>query len=136
MGLELANSHWQVHQSFGLLVFASHPEKFPSRGIGRSKALGWGEACKAKYVEQADLWLERQARNPYRKVWYNPEHGYFKLMGWGSNGFRPIKWLTAAFAATGDTRYRDGALLGVNWMHGGNPLGRPFTTGLGHTPMT
>jgi hypothetical protein len=30
---------------------------------------------------------------------------------------------------------RAGALVGVNWMQGSNPLGRPFTTGLGHTPM-
>ena len=134
--LELNNAHWQNDQTFGLLAFASNPEKFPSSGVAQNGALGWGAACEAKYVEQADAWLGRQAANPYRKVWYTPDHGYFKLMAWGSNGFRPIKWLTAAFAVTGDTKYRDGALLGVNWMHGSNPLGRPFTTGLGHTPMT
>jgi hypothetical protein len=87
---EMNNAHWQNDQTFGLLVFASNPNKFPASGVGRDAALGWGAACKAKYVEQADLWLARQAENPYRKVWYTPNHGYFKLMGWGSNGFRSV----------------------------------------------
>jgi hypothetical protein len=30
-------------------------------------------------------------------------------MGWGSNGFRPIKWLVAAYVVTGDVKYRTGA---------------------------
>ena len=97
---------------------------------------GWGEYCRKAVLAEADFWLEQQTQNPYRKVWYTPEHKYFKLMGWGSNGFRNIRWLTAAYALTGDKKYRDGALLGVNWMHGSNPQGRPYTTGIGHTPTT
>ena len=42
----------------------------------------------------------------------------------------------AAYAITGDVKYCDGAALGANWMHGSNPQERPYTTGIGHTPLT
>ena len=47
-----------------------------------------------------------------------------------------IRWLTTAYGITGEQRFRDGALLGASWMHGTNPQGRPYTTGIGATPLT
>ena len=120
-------AHWQSPQKITLMTFALEDVAvFPS---------GWVERCRAKIVEQADIFLERQALNPYRKVWYTPTHGYFGLMAWGTSGWNQIRWLTAAYRLTNDARYRDGALHGVSWMHGTNPMGRPFTTGIGSTPM-
>ena len=109
---------------------------FPSSGADYDQSKGWGELAYAQVVAQADEWLARQAANPYRKVWYTPDHGYFTLGAWGINGWRHIRWLAGAYAITGDVKYRNGAALGVNWMHGSNPQGRPYSTGIGHTPLT
>jgi hypothetical protein len=105
---------------------ALFPAKFPA---------GWAEQVSAGIHGQADFWMDRQAKNPYRKVWYTPSDGYFPLMGWGKNGFNHLRWLVAAFRLTGSETYRDGALLGVDWMHGANPQGRVYTSGLGRVSM-
>jgi hypothetical protein len=145
----VANAHWQAPQATGLLTYAldvpvpsfsSSSTSNSSSSSGSGPALGswpfpdWKVLCVSKFKELGDFWLDNQASNAYRKVWYKPQHGYFTLGAWGANGFRNVRWLTSAFVVTGHEKYRAGALLGVNWMQGANPQGRPYTTGLGSTP--
>jgi len=123
------NANWQPGPLLNILVSvaAADPLTLPA---------GWHAAANAKILEQADLYVERQLADAYRKVWYDTDHGYFKLGAWGNNGFLHIRWLVAAYGLHGDSRFRDAAAVGVNWMQGANPLGRPFTTGIGSTQLS
>ncbi len=113
--------YWRT-SGFDHIDVALAPDRFPS---------GWAAYARRGIVATADGWLEAQASHAYRKVWYAPDHGYFGLMQWGASGFRHLRELVAAWRLTGDAKYRTGALLGIDWMHGANPQGRVNTTGLG-----
>ncbi|MFO0755128.1 MAG: glycoside hydrolase family 9 protein [Byssovorax sp.] len=122
---QLASCYWQP-LAFPMTSVALGPQGFPA---------GWSDAARAAIVAQGDFWRAKIEENPYRKAWYAPGDGYFPLMSWGANGFNHLRWLVAAHRLTGDPLYRDAALLGVDWMHGANPQGRVYTTGLGHNTM-
>jgi hypothetical protein len=125
-GRDVSDMHWRT-EPYDVIDTVLEPDRFPD---------GWGAAAEARILEIAEGWIAGQATLPYRKVWYGIDHGYFGLMGWGNNIFKPILNLVAAWRLSGDPRYRDKALLGVNWLHGGNPQGRVNTTGLGQNPIT
>ena len=80
---------------------------------------------------RAETWLEGQARLPYNRAWYPPDHPYFELRGWGNDQYMPARELALAWRLLGDARYRDGALAHLDYQHGANPLGRVHVTGLG-----
>jgi hypothetical protein len=123
--LEVLHLHWRT-EPYDVIDVALEPDRFPE---------GWGDAARARILEIAEDWVARQETLPYRKLWYDLDHGYFGLMGWGQNGFKPILNLVAAWRLSGEDRFRDKALLAVNWMHGGNPQGRVNTTGLGQNQI-
>eukprot|EP00040_Diaphanoeca_grandis_P022074 m.118090 g.118090 ORF g.118090 m.118090 type:complete len:1316 (+) comp28633_c0_seq1:254-4201(+) len=125
---EVNNAHWQRHQKIGLMTFAmSDPTDFPT---------GWKQQCFNRIVSQANEFLAHQNLNPYRKTWYSPTHKYFTLGAWGTNGWNHIRWFTSAYRLTGSEVYRSAALHGASWMHGANPQGRPYTTGIGSTRLS
>ena len=91
----------------------------------------WAPLAQSRVLTLADAFVTPQASDPYRKLWWSPTYGYFWALGWGQGGFQPMRFAVAAYLLTGQQRYRDAALLGVNWMQGTNPQGRVQTTGLG-----
>jgi hypothetical protein len=123
--LEVAHLHWRT-TPYDIIDVALEPDRFPD---------GWGESAHARILQIAEDWIARQETLPYRKLWYDIDHGYFGLMGWGNNSFKPILNLVTAWRLSGEDRFRDKALLAVNWMHGANPQGRVNTTGLGQNQI-
>jgi endoglucanase len=79
-------------------------------------------------AERADELLAIQAGTPYGQP-YDPDDGW----DWGSTGriLGAVLILTAAHTLTGDRRYRDGALTGLDHVFGRNPVGISFVTGWG-----
>ena len=54
----------------------------------------------------------------------------------GLGGVDELVALVAAWRLTGDESYREAALLGLDYLHGANGLGRVNTTGLGDHATT
>ena len=95
---------------------------------------GWPASARAAILSAASTLEAGQATDPYGKVWYAPTHALFGALGWGNDGYMPIRHLVAAWRVSGDATHRRAALRGVDWMLGGNPQGRSLTTGLGAVP--
>jgi endoglucanase len=95
---------------------------------------GWTTQARAKVLAAAATWKGWQDAEPYRKLWYPPTHALFWTMGWGNDGYVPIRHLIAGYRVSGDATYRRAALLAVDWMLGANPQGKSLTTGLGAVP--
>ncbi|GLY99084.1 GNAT family N-acetyltransferase [Actinoplanes sp. NBRC 103695] len=79
-------------------------------------------------VPLADRLLDLQRRQPWGQP-YAPEAGWH----WGSNGriLNNLVVLARAHEMTGDRRYRDGVLSGVDYLLGRNALGQSFVVGYG-----
>lgn len=118
---EVDSLYWRT-TGFEFVDAVLNADKFPG---------GWADYARTGIVNQALDWLRWMEADAYRHVWYAPGEGYFSLMGWGIHGFRHIPDLIAAWRVTGESRFRAAALLAVDWMHGANPQGRVWTTGLG-----
>ena len=87
---------------------------------------------KQQVTKYADERMEWQELYPYRRSWWPPSHGYVRNVGWGCG--LPMNfagYFIVAWRVTGDTKYRDAALLCNDLNNGANPLGRSFTSGLG-----
>jgi endoglucanase len=89
----------------------------PCPGPGRSRS-----------GPRADQLLAVQAGTPYGQP-YDPDDGW----DWGSTGriLGALLILAAAHTLTGESRYRDGALTGLDYVFGRNPVGLSFVTGWG-----
>ena len=118
---ELANLWWQ-NRIYTLVDVVLEADQLPS---------GWGERALDSIVLRADTFVDGVDQHAYRRAWYAPDHGYFGLEGWGSARYMPLRPLVAAWKLTGEEPYRRAALLGLNYLHGANPLGRVHVTGLG-----
>jgi endoglucanase len=79
-------------------------------------------------AERADELLAVQAGTPYGQP-YDPDDGW----DWGSTGriLGAVLILAAAHTLTGQAQYRDGALTGLDYVFGRNPVGLSFVTGWG-----
>lgn len=79
-------------------------------------------------TDRADELLAVQAGTPYGQP-YDPDDGW----DWGSTGriLGAVLILAAAHTLTDDRRYRDGALTGLDYVFGRNPVGLSFVTGWG-----
>jgi hypothetical protein len=117
----LAELWWRNRVDLAASI-ALAPERFPA---------GWGEAARAAIVARAGDWLEGVQTLPYARAWYATSHRYFGLNGWGNDTYVPVRDLALAWRVTGERIYRDAALSGLSYLHGGNPLGRVHVTGLG-----
>lgn len=113
--------YWRT-KPFDLMDVALAPEKFPD---------GWGALARQGLLQDAEDWLRMMDADAYRKLWYAPGEGYFVLNGWGHANYDHVRNQIAAWRLTGDERFRNAALLSVDWMQGANPQGRVYTTGLG-----
>ncbi len=83
-------------------------------------------------IKEANELLKSQQELAYRNINFPLKSAFFTFLGWG-NGLplRKGAFLVLAYRITGDAKYRDAALLAVDWMLGANPMGRTLTTGLG-----
>jgi endoglucanase len=117
----LANLWWQG-RIFTLVDFALEGSRLPA---------GWGEDAREAITRRADTFADAIDDHAFRKAWYPEDHGYFTLSGWGNGLYMPMRSLVAAWHLTEDSRYRRAALLGLNHLHGANPMGRVHVTGLG-----
>ncbi|MCI7644003.1 MAG: glycoside hydrolase family 9 protein [Lentisphaeria bacterium] len=82
--------------------------------------------------KKADELLKSQDELTYRNINWPLNHRFFFFMSWGAGlptqkgGFFIMAWRIDR-----KNKYRDAALLCVDWMLGTNPMGRSMTTGLG-----
>ncbi len=89
------------------------------------------ELMKKRLMPQADKLLGYLDGGPYRQTWPRDQDYY---MGFGlSNMTNAGRALLIAHALTGESKYRDAAILNFDFMLGANPMGMSWTTGLGQT---
>ncbi|UPT20756.1 glycosyl hydrolase family 5 [Thermobifida alba] len=80
-------------------------------------------------VAAADDYLAGVESSPWGLT-YNPDSGVFV---WGSNNLvlNNMVIMAVAFDLTGDTKYRDGVLEGMDYIFGRNALNQSYVTGYG-----
>jgi endoglucanase len=87
------------------------------------------ELMKKRLMPQADKLLGYLDGGPYRQTWPRDQDYY---MGFGlSDMTNAGRALLIAHALTGESKYRDAAILNFDFMLGANPMGMSWTTGLG-----
>lgn len=92
------------------------------------------ELIKSHFTTHADSLLAYTEEMPYRCTW--PRNQDF-WMSWGATDMaNAARGLLATFALTGDQKYRDSAILNMDYMLGANPMGMSWTTGLGYSYPT
>ena len=85
-----------------------------------------------KIMAEAQKWQEYQTSLAYRNLNYPPDHPFFTTLSWGNAiPFKKGRIFLIAYRVSGLYSYRDSALLLSDWIHGCNPMGRSFTTGIG-----
>jgi len=85
-----------------------------------------------KMVSEAEKWQGYQAALAYRNLNYPMDNPYFATLSWGNAiPFKKGRIFLIAYRISGLYSYRDSALLLNDWIHGCNPMGRSFTTGIG-----
>lgn len=92
------------------------------------------QIIKSHFRVHADSLVAQIEGMPYRNTW--PRNQDF-WMDWGAtNTSNAARALLTAFALTGDQKYRDSAILNMDYMLGANPMGMSWTTGLGYSYPT
>ena len=82
------------------------------------------------FIEPADKLVAYLDDIPYRRTWPRNQAGF---MGFGNTDMtNPGRVLLIAHALTGDSKYREAAILNFDFMLGANPMGMSWTTGLGY----
>ncbi|MEU5157203.1 glycoside hydrolase family 9 protein [Glycomyces sp. NPDC021274] len=91
-------------------------------------ALPGREDVVAQVVAGADHYLELQAASPW-----GLSYGSNGTFDWGSNSavLNELVVVATAFDLTGEARYRDGVLTGLDYLLGRNALGNSYVTGYG-----
>jgi endoglucanase len=109
---------WRWTAPLGRLQLATVPNHLPGR-----------DAVRHSVVEAAEEYLATLQAHPYGLP-YAPGSGLFD---WGSNNLvlNNMAVLATAFDLTGDLRFRDGALTGINYILGRNALNQSYVTGYG-----
>ncbi|WP_157529843.1 glycoside hydrolase family 9 protein [Microtetraspora niveoalba] len=107
---------WGHTAQLGRLDLATVPNALPGRAdVRRSVVAG------------AEKYLATQAGHPYG-VPYDPP-----TYDWGSNGLvlNNMIVIATAYDITGDVKYRDGVLRGIDYILGRNALNQSYVTGYG-----
>ncbi|MPZ26671.1 MAG: glycosyl hydrolase family 5 [Micromonosporaceae bacterium] len=109
---------WRWTAPLGRLQLATVPNELPGR-----------EQVRASVVAAAEDYLATLQAHPYGLA-YAPTSGRFD---WGSNNLvlNNLAVLATAFDLTGDQRFRDGALTGIDYLLGRNALNQSYLTGYG-----
>lgn len=82
------------------------------------------------YTKPANELLQNLQTQPYRFSWPFSRNYW---MAWGSNFMtNQARILLIAYYLTGNTKYRDAAILNADFMLGANPMGMSWVTGLGY----
>jgi len=130
-------------------------QRFPSEAGGHSSSMNWGttdalgmislavvptqdaamqRTIRARIAQVADRFLELQKAEGYRQpLARNAKGGYV----WGSNSFvmNNVIVLALAHDFTKQQKYLDGAVLGLDYLLGRNPLAQSFVTGYGERAL-
>lgn len=108
---------WQKVAGLAKIDLALVPNDLPGR-----------EAITAQVVAGAEFYLDQQGANP----WDLP-YGGDGVFDWGSNSLvlNALVVVGAAYDLTGEDRYRDGALSGLDYLLGRNAMGNSYVTGYG-----
>jgi len=81
------------------------------------------------FIKPAEQLLKDLEQQPYRQSW---PHFKDYWMSWGAtNMANQARALCIAYIITNDERYREAAILNMDFMLGANPKGMCWTTGLG-----
>lgn len=109
---------WRWTAPLGRLQLATVPNHLPGR-----------DAAQQSVVDAAEEYLTTLQAHPYGLP-YAPSSGLFD---WGSNNLvlNNMAVLATAFDLTGDLRFRDGVLTGINYILGRNALNQSYVTGYG-----
>lgn len=92
----------------------------------------YSERMKSFIIGKADTWRGYQELQTYYEMTWPPNHGYYNFIAWGvGHPEQRGKAFIYAWLLTGDTKYRDSALLTMDNVAGCNAMGRSITTGLG-----
>jgi endoglucanase len=111
---------WKWTAPLGRLDLATIPNALPGRA-----------ALRASVVAGAQKYLDAMHANPYG-IPYAPNSGLFD---WGSNNLvlNNMVVVASAYDISGDEKYRDAVLEGVDYLLGRNALNQSFVTGYGET---
>ncbi len=109
---------WGSTAPLGRLTLATVPNGLPDV-----------EDVRASVVAAADRYLEAQQAHAWGSV-YSPPGGQYE---WGSNSFVANVQIVigTAYDLTGDRRYLDGVLEGLDYLFGRNALNQSYVTGWG-----
>lgn len=111
---------WSATAGLGALDLATVPSK-----LTREQRA----AVRATVTKAADRYASDSAKSAYG-VPYAPKGGKYE---WGSNSqvLNNMVVLATAHELTGEARYRDAVLRGMDYLLGGNPLNQSYVTGYG-----
>ncbi|GII21627.1 endoglucanase [Planosporangium mesophilum] len=109
---------WDRVAALGRLDLATVPSNLPDR-----------ERIRESVVTGADKYLAALQKNPWGMP-YSPSDNRYD---WGSNSLilNNMVVMATAFDITGETKYRDGVLQGMDYILGRNVLNRSYVTGYG-----
>jgi endoglucanase len=109
--------HWGSVAALAKLDLALVPNALPGR-----------DDLVAQVVSGADKYLELQAASPW-----NLSYGSDGTFDWGSNSavLNELVVVATAFDLTGEARYREGVMTGLDYILGRNALGNSYVTGYG-----
>ncbi|WP_017585730.1 glycoside hydrolase family 9 protein [Nocardiopsis ganjiahuensis] len=109
---------WRWTAPLGRLQLATVPNGLADR-----------DSVRASVLEAADQYLENVREHPYGLA-YSPAGGVF---AWGSNNLvlNNMVVLATAYDISGDDRYRDAVLEGMDYVLGRNALNQSYVTGYG-----
>jgi endoglucanase len=110
--------YWGGTAALGRLQLALVPNDLPGR-----------DAVQQSVVDGAEDHLATVRAHPYGLP-YAPTSGRFD---WGSNSqvLNNMSVMAIAYDLTGDLRFRDGVLTGINYIMGRNALNQSYVTGYG-----
>ncbi|MBF0544748.1 MAG: glycoside hydrolase family 9 protein [Candidatus Riflebacteria bacterium] len=82
--------------------------------------------------KEADLFIRGQSNLAYRTLWRPPDHTFYSNLSWGGiHAGRRAQFPLIVWRVTGEQKYLEAALLGLDWELGCNEMGRCLVTGLG-----
>jgi endoglucanase len=115
---------WADTDALGAISLAVVPS-----GLGKTER----DAIRARLIALADMYLANIDSSGYRTPFKSKGDGY----PWGSNSFVVNNSLILGLANdfTGDDKYLDGVVAGMDYLLGRNGLGKSFITGYGERPL-
>lgn len=116
--------NWADTDALGAISLATVPS-----GLGKSER----DAQRERLVEVADKYLANIAASGYRTPFKAKGEGY----PWGSNSFVVNNMMILGLANdfTGEDKYLDGVVEGMDYLLGRNGMGKSYVTGYGERPL-